>query len=282
VRRVARAVRQDDGVIATDLSWSLEPGPIVLIVLAGGLYLWRWIGVRRAEGARSAGGWRLVSFMTGLALVAVALISPVDALADQLFVMHMVQHIILLDLSAVLLVCGLTKVIMRPITRHLTGFERAAGPLGHPVFAVVAYIAVMWIWHIPAMYDAALRDQNIHLVEHLMLATAGLLYWWHLFSPIRQRQRLGGLGPVVYMTSTKLFVGLLGIMLIFAPHALYPFYEHAQRTWGLSAHTDQQVAGAVMALEQSIVMGVALAYLFIRALTESEREQQRAERYGAV
>jgi putative membrane protein len=140
----------------------------------------------------------------------------------------------------------------------------------------------MWFWHIPAMYDAALRHPGIHVTEHILLASAGLLYWWHLLSPIRSRQRLGGLGPVVYMTSTKLFVGLLGIAIIFAPHALYPFYEHAHRAWGLSADTDQQVAGAVMALEQSIVMGIALAYLFIRALGESEREEQRAERYGAV
>jgi cytochrome c oxidase assembly factor CtaG len=269
-------------VLATGLSWTFDPGPVVAIAVAGVAYLWRWIEVRRQDGARSASAWRLASFMAGLALVAAALISPIDALAEQLFVMHMVQHIILLDLSAVLLVCGLTKVIMRPLTRRMTGLERAAGPLGHPAFAVAFYVVVMWAWHIPTMYDAALRNQTIHAVEHVMLATAGILYWWHLFSPIRQRQRLGGLGPVVYMTSTKLLVGMLGIVIIFAPHVLYPFYAHQPRTWGLSAHTDQQVAGAVMALEQSIVMGIALAYLFIQALIESEREQQREERYEAV
>jgi putative membrane protein len=279
---VARGLRQDDGVLATDLSWTFDPGPVVAISVAGVAYAWRWIDVRREEEARGASVWRLLSFMAGLALIAAALISPIDALAEQLFVMHMVQHIILLDLSAVLLICGLTKVILRPVTRRLQALEHAAGPLAHPAFAVGFYIAVMWAWHIPTLYDAALRNQSVHAIEHVMLATAGILYWWHLFSPIRQRQRLGGLGPVVYMASTKLLVGMLGIVIIFAPHVLYPFYAHEPRTWGLSAHTDQQVAGAVMALEQSIVMGIALAYLFIQALTESEREQQRAERYGAA
>ncbi len=269
-------------MFATDLSWSLDPGPILLLGITGGVYVRRWRQARREAGPPAASGWRLASFMTGLAMVAIALLSPVDRLAEQLFVMHMVQHILLLDISAILLVCGLTKVILRPLTRRLQGVERAAGPLGHPIFAVLAYIAVMWVWHIPAMYDAALRHSGIHVIEHMMLAAAGILYWWHLFSPIRARLRLGGLGPVVYMTTTKLLVGFLGIAIVFAPHAFYPFYEHAQRTWGLSADDDQQLAGAVMALEQSIVMGIALAYLFIRALGESEREEQRAERYGAV
>jgi putative membrane protein len=282
MRRVARRVRQDERVLAANLSWSLDPGPILLIAIAGGAYVKRWRDARREAGARAASGWRLTSFMAGLATVAVALISPIDALAQRLFLIHMVQHILLLDISAILLICGLTKVILRPLTRRLQGLERAAGPLGHPAFAVVFYVAVMWFWHIPAMYDAALRHAGIHALEHLLLSAAGLLYWWHLLSPIRARMRLGGLGPVVYMASTKLFVGFLGIAITFAPHALYPFYVHTHRTWGLSASTDQQLAGAVMALEQSIVMGIALAYLFIRALGESEREEQRSERYGAA
>jgi cytochrome c oxidase assembly factor CtaG len=101
-------------------------------------------------------------------------------------------------------------------------------------------------------------------------------------SPLRTRLRFGGMGPVVYMLSTKLLVGLLGIAITFSPHAIYGFYEHRTPIWGLSADTDQELAGAVMALEQSIVMGIALAWLFVRALEESEREQERAERYETV
>ena len=90
------------------------------------------------------------------------------------------------------------------------------------------------------------------------------------------------MGPVAYMLVTKLLVGLLGIAITFAPGTLYGFYEHQAPIWGLTAQTDQQAAGAVMAIEQSIVMGVALVFLFVRALQESERNDQRAERYGTT
>jgi putative membrane protein len=87
------------------------------------------------------------------------------------------------------------------------------------------------------------------------------------------------MGPVVYMAASKLFVGALGMGLAFAPSALYPYYVHQPRVWGLSAIDDQSIAGLIMAVEQSLVMGAALVTLFIRALTESERAQQRRERY---
>jgi cytochrome c oxidase assembly factor CtaG len=187
----------------------------------------------------------------------------------------------LLDLAPILLIAGLTKVLLRPVARTILDLERALGPIAHPVFAVVAYVGFMWVWHVPALYDAALQHSAVHVLEHTCFLTAGLLYWWHLLSPVRGRH-LTGLAPVVYMLSTKILVGMLGIFLTFAPHPLYSFYEHGARVWGLSPGDDQAAAGAIMAIEQSIVMGVALAYLFVRALAESEREEQRAERYGRV
>ena len=92
----------------------------------------------------------------------------------------------------------------------------------------------MWIWHVPALYDAALEHAVVHVLEHITFALAGGLYWWHLLSPIRSRKRLGGMGPVMYMVSTKVLVGLLGIGLAFAPDALYDFYETQPGYWGLS------------------------------------------------
>jgi cytochrome c oxidase assembly factor CtaG len=132
------------------------------------------------------------------------------------------------------------------------------------------------------MYDLALNHSGIHVIEHLCFAAAGSLYWWHLLSPIRSRMRLGGMGPIGYMVSTKLLVGILGIVLAFAPNAFYPFYEHHPHYWGLTPGQDQNMAGLLMALEQSIVMGTALVYLFVRMLAESEREEQRTERFEIV
>lgn len=270
--------------MSTRIVWTLEPGALIGAALVGGVYLRRWLAVRNVSDhpAKDAPVWRLCCFAGSLLIVLLALVSPVDALADDLFLMHMVQHMLLLDLVPILTILGLTKVILRPVTRAVSDLERRAGPLAHPAFAVVLYVAVIWTWHFPAAYDLALRHPVVHILEHVSFVAVGSLYWWHLLSPIRARMRLGGMGPVVYMASTKLFVGALGMGLAFAPAALYAYYIHHARVWGLSAHDDQAIAGLIMAVEQSIVMGIALAILFIRMLSESEREQQRKERYELV
>jgi putative membrane protein len=245
------------------------------------VYALRWRTSRREGGARAAGGGRAVLWAAGLLCLAVALISPVDHLGEEFASFHMIQHLLIADLAPICLTLGLTKWLLRPATRRIHRIERAAGPLGHPAFGVVAYVGVMWLWHVPALYDAALHDPLVHTLEHLSFGVAGLLYWWHLLSPIRSRMRLGGLGPIMYMASTKILVGFLGILLAFSPDLLYA-YDWPGTKWGLDPLDDQHVAGLIMALEQSLVMGVALAYLFFRMLTESEAEDQRAERYDAA
>jgi cytochrome c oxidase assembly factor CtaG len=265
--------------VAPTITWSIEPTVLVGVAVLATLYVMAWRRARATDSPHRPGLGRLTLFGTGLLVILAALVSPLDGLGDQLLVMHMVQHVLLLDIVPICLILGLNKVLLRPVTRRLHVLERRAGFLAHPAFAVLAYAGLMWIWHIPAMYDAALRSTYIHALEHLCFSVAGTLYWWHLLSPIRSRMRLGGMGPIAYMVSTKLLVGVLGIVLAFAPASFYPFYEHHPHYWGLSPSEDQSLAGLTMALEQSIVMGIALVVLFVQMLNESEREAQRAERY---
>jgi putative membrane protein len=261
------------------ITWSLEPGVLLGVLALGALYLRGWRDARGPLEPHPPSVARLALFAAGLLMILIALVSPIDGLGDQLMMMHMVQHILLLDLAPILMILGLTKVLLRPATRRIHLLERRAGYLAHPAFAVAAYAGLMWLWHIPTMYDLALRHAAIHALEHTCFAAAGTLYWWHLLSPIRGRLRLGGMGPILYMVATKLLVGLLGIALAFAPSDIYPFYAHHPHYWGLTPGQDQNMAGLVMALEQSIVMGVALVLLFVQMLTESEREAQRADRF---
>ena len=268
--------------MSPDLSWTFSPGVLIGAAALLTVYVRRWRAVRASGSPRAAAEapvWRLCCFAGSVLVTLGALISPIDALADQLFFAHMIQHMLLLDLAPILAILGFTKVILRPVTRGVHDIERKAGPLAHPAFAVLLYIAVIWAWHVPAFYDLAVRHAPVHVLEHLSFIVAGSLYWWHLLSPIRARMRLDGMGPIVYMASSKLFVGALGMGLAFAPSALYPYYEHQARVWGISAGDDQAIAGLIMAVEQSIVMGIAIVVLFVRALTESERAQQRRERY---
>ena len=126
-------------LMAPNLSWTLSPPSILAVGALGGAYVTRWRRVRGGPGARPADApvWRLICFGGALLCVLIALVSPVDALAEQLFSMHMVQHVLLLDVAPILAILGLTRVLLRPLTRAVRALERRAGPLAQPAFAVL-------------------------------------------------------------------------------------------------------------------------------------------------
>jgi cytochrome c oxidase assembly factor CtaG len=268
--------------VAPTLSWTFDPPVLLGILVLVVVYLIGWRRARAPGEPHPPGYGRLALYGAGILAILIALVSPLDSLGDQLMVMHMVQHMLLLDVAPILLILGLTKVLLRPVTRRLNTIERRAGIFAHPAFAVVLYAGLLWLWHIPVMYDQAQGDDLVHALEHLCFFAAGALYWWYVLSPIRARRRLTGMGPIAYMTSTKILVGLLGVGLAFAPRVLYPFYANKPHYWGLTPLEDQSMAGLVMALEQSIVMGIALVVLFVNMLNESEREAQRSERLEVI
>ena len=141
----------------------------------------------------------------------------------------------------------------------------------------------MWLWHIPALYDAATEHPGVHVLEHLCFGLAGGLYWWHLLSPIRTRHRLSadGAGRLHARVEARRRPARRSGSPS-RPTRSTPTTSTRPQTWGLTAADDQALAGVVMAVEQSIVMGIALAWLFTRMLGESEREQLRAERAEAI
>jgi cytochrome c oxidase assembly factor CtaG len=265
--------------MSPDASWTFDPGVVIALTLYLGLYLVRWRRARTPEEPHPPSVGRLLVFVSGILVLVAALCSPIDVLGEQILAMHMVQHVLLLDVAPILLILGLTKVLLRPATRRIHWVEQRVGWLALPIFAVVLYTAAMWIWHIPALYDAAAEHTGIHVLEHLTFTLAGFLYWWHLLSPVSTRLRREGTTPIVYMLSTKITVGFLGILLTFAPNAIFSYYTNQPHYWGLDPDSDQALAGVIMAIEQSIVMGIALVVLFTRMLTQSERDEQRRERY---
>jgi putative membrane protein len=268
--------------MSPDASWTVDPGVVIALALYVSVYVWRWRRARTPQEPHPPSVGRLVVFLTGIVVLVAALCSPIDRLGEQILAMHMVQHVLLLDVAPILLILGLTKVLLRPATRRIHKLEQRVGWLAAPLFAVILYSAAMWVWHIPALYDAAAEHAAVHVLEHLTFTLAGFLYWWHLLSPVSTRLRREGTTPIVYMVSTKATVGFLGILLTFAPNAIFSYYENQPEYWGLNPDADQALAGVIMALEQSIVMGIALVVLFTRMLAQSEREEQRAERYDRV
>jgi cytochrome c oxidase assembly factor CtaG len=268
--------------VSPPIVWTFEPSVLVGVAVLSVAYLWAWRRARRPGMPHPPGFGRLSLFTASMLCVLVALVSPVDELSRDLMLVHMVQHVLLLDLMPVLLILSLTKGLMRPVTKRVMVIEQRAGIFAAPVFAVFLYVGMMGAWHVPALYDYALAHADIHVLEHVCFSAAGFLYWWHLLSPIRGRKHLTGMQTIVYMSVTKFFVGVLGIILAFSTHSLYPWYQDHPHYWGLTARVDQNLAGVFMALEQSVIRGIALVYLVVKMLSEDDRRGPKEDQYGTA
>jgi len=243
------------------------------------IYAWRYRAARSESGSRGLEWWRIACFVLGVACLGVALLSPLDQLGEQyLFSAYMAQHILIGDLAPLLIVLGLSRVMMRPATRRLTNIEKALGPFAHPATALLLWIALLYMWHIPALYDGALQEPALHALEHTSFFVGGFLLWWPLIQPVPMRRQMKGMWPFAYITVAKVATGLLGVFFIWSAVVVYKFYATAPQIWSLTPLEDQKVGGAMMMAEQSIVLFTVFFILFIRMLGQSEEEQQRVER----
>jgi putative membrane protein len=261
------------------LHWFADPLVLVPLTLFAGIYVWRFARAREEAGGRGAGPLQALAFAGGMLALLVALVSPLDGLGDDyLFSAHMFQHVLIGDVAPLLILLGLSRVIMRPATRRLTNLERRLGPLASPATGIALWLVLMYLWHIPALYDAAAEHALIHLLEHVSFFAAGVALWWPLIQPVPMRRRLTGLQPIAYIGTAKAGLAALGIFLTWSTTAIYPYYERTPRIWGLSPIEDQNVAGVIMMVEQSLTLALVLVTLFIRMLAQSETEQLRRER----
>jgi putative membrane protein len=268
-----------------NLVWLPDPAVLAPLALFAGIYVWRFVRAREEEAAhgrdpnRGAGPLHALAFAAGMVAILAALVSPIDRLGDDyLFSAHMVQHLLLGDIAPLLILLGLTRGILRPATRRLMRIERALGPLANPATGIVLWLLLMYLWHIPALYDAATEHALVHLLEHTSFFVAGVALWWPLIQPVPMRRRLTGLQPVAYIASAKAGMAALGIYLTWSATAIYPYYEHTPRIWGLTPVEDQNVGGAIMLFEQSLTLVIVLVAMFVGMLVQSEREQRRQER----
>jgi putative membrane protein len=261
------------------IQWLSDPAVLAPLALLAGIYVWRFRQVRREAGGRGAGVLQAVAFAGAMVALLAALASPIDGLGeDYLFSAHMVQHVLLGDVAPLLLLLALSRVIMRPATRRLTRVERALGPFASPITGIAIWLVVMYVWHVPALYDAAAEHAGLHLLEHASFFAAGVALWWPLIQPVPMRRRLTGLQPLGYIGAAKAGLAALGIYLAWSSTALYPYYEQTPRIWNLSPVEDQNVGGVIMMVEQSLTLVIVMVALFIAMLARSEEEQRRQER----
>lgn len=243
------------------------------IAVASVAYLATWRQTRARAGPSAASGRRFASFVAAMVVVAAASFSPVARLGEQLLLVHVSQHALLLDVAALLLILSMSPQMLEPIRQGARALPRRLRTVaGEPAIAVVAYAGSLWLWHIPALYNAALRGPALHVLQHATFLAAGTLFWWHVVSPLGLHRRLQGLGVGAYTASAKFLTGVLASSIAFSALGAYEFYPQGDRIWSLDADLDQQLGGGVMIVEELVAIGAALAYLFIRMLSESDRD----------
>jgi cytochrome c oxidase assembly factor CtaG len=221
---------------------------------------------------------KAVAFQLGVILMFLSLFSALDELGDSyLFSAHMLQHLILTMVGPPLMLIGTPGWLIQPLLRNRVMLN-IGKVLTHPAIAFTLFNADLWLWHAPLLYDAALVNQNLHILEHLTFILFGVIFWWPMFSPVKEGlTRLSIGGQILYLFFGSMPMVLLGAGLTFAP-PLYPPYINAPRVWGLSPATDQQLGGLMMWVPVSLYMIVIMSLLFIRWMQQQERAQYETER----
>jgi len=215
---------------------------------------------------------RIASFLAGCALLVAALVTPLDTLAREYLVWgHLLQNVVLAEWAPLLLVLGIPPALALRLTR-----PRVVRFLTRPYVALPLWVGTYALWHVPALYDAALRHPSSLLaLEHATYVVTGALFWWCVWQDAPHR--LSSMARAGYVVAAFVLSAPLGLVLALVPRPLYDFYAAApERVWGLSRLEDQQLGGMTMAGEQSIVFFAVFAYWFACFLAEQERLEEVA------
>jgi cytochrome c oxidase assembly factor CtaG len=268
--------------------WTFNPLQLLPTVVVAILYYRRTRTL--AERGQPVPVWRRISFWTSIALVLLALNSPLDALGEgHFFFMHMLQHVILGDLAPLCFVAGLTGPVLRPVLA-IRFFDRLR-ILTHPFVALPVWALNLYVWHIPFLYDAALHHAPVHALQHLLFFSCGCLIWEPVLETLPAPAWFGTPAKIGYLVAVRLVETILGNVFIWSNSMFYSVYRHAPQ-WGITPVHDLNLGGVVMMAEGSIVTLAALAWLFLRMASESElrqtlleqgldpRQVNRAVRYG--
>jgi putative copper resistance protein D len=259
---------------------TLDPAGIALVALLVAVYArattvlrWRGYSVPRAQQAL---------WFTGVALIALALLGPPDALSDDLLSAHMAQHLLLADVAAPFLLAGMrSPVVQFLVPRPLLVPLARARPvrklfrlLRRPLVALPLWVVVLYGWHFRFAFQGALEHGWVHALQHYSFFAASMLVWWAVIEPKRRRTRgeLWKAGDVIGMRVAGMFLGMAFILM---RTQAYPWYGDRPLDHGVKVLTDQQIGGGLMMLTDLVVMLGALGFFFWRAAADADRAEER-------
>jgi cytochrome c oxidase assembly factor CtaG/ferredoxin len=259
-------------------SWEFNPWVLIPALIFGAVYARGWLQLHQRDPDRF-GFFQLTAFLAGLTAVVVALCSPLDAFAGWLLTVHMIQHLLLMMVAPPLILWGAPYLpLLAGLPRYLaingvgpflssTALRRVARFVSHPVFCWSIFVSVNLAWHVPAMYELALRSPGWHQVEHFSFLSTALLFWWPIIQPHPWVARTPRWLIVPYLFLADFQNTALSAFLVFCGRVVYPTYETVPRITGLTALEDQAAAGAMMWVASSVFFLIPVGLITIELLS---------------
>ncbi|MCC6455099.1 MAG: cytochrome c oxidase assembly protein [Caldilineaceae bacterium] len=252
-------------------SWEWRPEVLAVIVPMGVLYVVGWLRLRRQSSYHKlANRWRLASYLSGLGMIAISLMSPIDRLGGQLFFMHMIQHMLFMMFGAPLLWFGEPFPIAlwglpQKARHHIGGlftrdsaFRRGLAFCTSPGATWLIFITIYLGWHDSSAYNAALYHDWVHDIQHITFFLASLLYWWPIIGAAPHiHPHFPGWAKLPYLIGTIPPNMFIGVAIAFSTEVRYTYYESVPRFWGFTVMQDQQIAGAIMWIPGSMMFLMA-------------------------
>lgn len=252
------------------VSGAFAPIEVFPITIAGVLY---WGRARTLSwDGRPVPLWRQLCFGAGLLTISIALFSPIGHIAEELVIAHMVEHLLIGDLATLLLVLGLTRSLLQPVLA-IRAFNRLQ-VLTHPAVAFPLWALNFYLWHVPALYDAAYGTAPVHALEHAAFLFFGCLMWMPIFGPLPKPQWFSAGWKVAYVIGVRFTGAILGNVLMWSGTVLYPIYAKGEHYWGISPMGDQSTAGAIMMVEGTFLALGVLAWIFLEVAREGAEKQR--------
>ena len=249
--------------------WDLHPSVVAGLVLLGGLfaYLGGFTSARR----------HVASFAGALAVLFVALNGPLHNLSDNyLFSAHMAQHLLLTLVFPPLLLYGCPAHVVRPLLRPRWVMALARA-VTRPVAAGLIFTAPIVIWHFPVLYEAALRNHNLHILQHLVFLATAVIMWWPVLSPVPELPRIPHLLQMLYLFLLGIPMSITGALIALSDHVLYPFYAAAPRLGALAPIQDQQIGGLLMWVLGGLMLWIVMTVVWFRYSYWDQRADAEAE-----
>jgi cytochrome c oxidase assembly factor CtaG len=280
-----------DPVLSAALrSWDFRIEVILILLVAGAVFVRGWWLLRQRTRRRAGenrwqagASWRPIAYLSGLLILGITLMSPIDVLSTQLFTMHMIQHVLLVMIIPPLILLanpmpfslwGLPKEARRTVGGWFSRGSRLRGVLKSTTgagFVWLAYVIVIWGWHDPNAYNLALENSLVHDIEHITFLLVSMLFWWHIIGAgPRIHRSLSPAARFGFTLSAIPPIMIAGVAIVFAIEPIYPYYAALPRLWGISTLQDQRIAGIIMWVPGSMMYMIAALILVARWLQTEE------------